>query len=52
MGSLKVGDLVMNPCGDPCKVIEIIEQGEQEVWEIELQDGRKVRCGKIIYGLH
>lgn len=46
MGSLKVGDLVMNPCGDPCKVIEIIEQGEQEVWEIELQDGRKVRCGK------
>nr|UVN01936.1 MAG: hypothetical protein [Bacteriophage sp.]DAL22005.1 MAG TPA_asm: endonuclease [Caudoviricetes sp.]DAL78843.1 MAG TPA: endonuclease [Caudoviricetes sp.] len=36
MGSLKVGDLVMNPCGDPCKVIEIIEQGEQEVWEIEL----------------
>ena len=46
MGSLKVGDLVMNPCGDPCKVIEIIEQGEQEVWEIELQDDRKVRCGK------
>lgn len=46
MGSLKVGDLVMNPSGDPCKVIEIIEQGEQDVWEVELQDGRKVRCGE------
>lgn len=46
MGLLKVGDLVMNPCGDPCKIIEIIEQGEQDVWEIELQDGRKVRCGE------
>lgn len=46
MGSLKVGDLVMNPSGDPCKVIEVIEQGEQDVWEIELQDGRKVRCGE------
>lgn len=46
MGTLKVGDLVMNPCGDPCKVIEVIEQGEQDVWEVELQDGRKVRCGE------
>ena len=46
MGSLKVGDLVMNPSGDPCKVIEIIEQGEQDVWEVELQDGRKVKCGE------
>lgn len=46
MGSLKVGDLVMNPSGDPCKVIEVIEQGEQDVWEVELQDGRKVRCGE------
>lgn len=46
MGSLKVGDLVMNPSGDSCKVIEVIEQGEQDVWEVELQDGRKVRCGE------
>ena len=46
MGSLNVGDEVMNPCGIPCKIIEIIEQGEQEVWEVELQDGRKVKCGE------
>ena len=46
MGSLKVGDFVMNPDGRACKVIEINEQGEQEVYEVELQDGRKVRCGE------
>lgn len=46
MGSLKVGDYVMNPDGLPCKVIEINEQGEQEVYEVELQDGRKVKCGE------
>ena len=46
MGSLKVGDFVINPDGKACKVIEINEQGEQEVYEVELQDGRKVRCGE------
>ena len=46
MGSLKVGDFVINPDGRACKVIEINEQGEQEVYEVELQDGRKVRCGE------
>lgn len=46
MGDLKVGDLVMNPDGHSCKIIEINEQGEQEVFEVELQDGRKVRCGE------
>lgn len=46
MGDLKVGDLVMNPDGYSCKIIEINEQGEQEVFEVELQDGRKIRCGE------
>lgn len=45
MGSLKVGDLVMNPNGQPVPIGDIVEQGVQEVYEVEFQDGRVVRCG-------
>lgn len=45
MGSLKVGDLVMNPNGSPVKIGDIVEQGTTEIYEVEFQDGRKVRCG-------
>lgn len=46
MGELHVGDKVMNPNGSPCTILEIVEQGLQDVYEVELQDGRKIRCGK------
>lgn len=45
MGSLKVGDLVMNPNGSPVRIGDIVEQGTTEIYEVEFQDGRKVRCG-------
>ena len=45
MGSLKVGDLVMNPNGIPARIGDIVEQGTTEIYEVEFQDGRKVRCG-------
>lgn len=45
MGSLKVGDMVMNPNGSPVRIGDIVEQGIQEVYEVEFQDGRVVRCG-------
>ena len=45
MGSLKVGDWVMNPNGSPVQIGDIVEQGVQEIYEVEFQDGRVVRCG-------
>ena len=45
MGDLKVGDYVMNPNGSPIRIEDIVEQGVQEVYEVEFQDGRVVRCG-------
>lgn len=45
MGNIKVGDYVNTPSGK-AKVLEKYEQGECDVYEITLQDGRKVRCGK------
>ena len=45
MGSLQVGDEVMNPDGKPTKVVEIFEQGYKDVYQLELADGRTVKCG-------
>lgn len=45
MGSLKIGDLVMNPNGSPVRIGDIVEQGTTEIYEVEFQDGRRVRCG-------
>ena len=46
MGTLKVGDWVMNPNGSPVQIGDIVEQGVTEVYEVEFQDGRVVRCGE------
>lgn len=45
MGSLQVGDEVWNPDGTPTRVVEIHEQGFKDVYQLELADGRTVRCG-------
>ena len=44
MGKIKVGDEVLTPTGKS-KVLEKYPQGECDVYEIELFDGRKVKCG-------
>jgi len=46
MGSLNIGDWVINPNGSPVQIGDIVEQGETDVYEVELQDGRKVTCGE------
>ena len=46
MGDLEAGDLVMNPGGQPTVILEIVEQGLRDVYEVEFQDGRTVRCGE------
>lgn len=45
MGSLKVGDEIWNPDGNTTKVLEIYEQGFKDIYQLELADGRTVRCG-------
>ena len=46
MGDLEAGDLVMNPGGQPTVILEVVEQGMKDVYEVEFQDGRTVRCGE------
>ena len=46
MGDLKVGDYVFDRFGKPTKVIGVYPQGELDVYEITLKDGRKVLCSE------
>ena len=45
IGSLKVGDYVYSVDGKPTKITAIYPQGEKDVYEITLRDGRNVQCG-------
>jgi hypothetical protein len=44
MGNINIGDDVLTPTGK-AKVLEKYPQGKCDVYEIELYDGRKVKCG-------
>jgi len=44
-GDLQKGDLVATHKGTFSPIVEIFPQGEKDIYEIELIDGRKVRCG-------
>lgn len=44
-GDLKVGDKVSTRKGTYTPILEIFPQGVKDVYELELIDGRKVRCG-------
>lgn len=44
MGHLKVGDQIMNPNGRGQFIIQIHEQGYQDVYEMEFIDGAKTQC--------
>ena len=46
MGDLKIGDLVFDVHGEPTKILDIFEQGEQDVYQITLADNRTVFCTK------
>lgn len=43
MGKLRVGDKIKSPTEGETEVIGIFPQGERDIYEIELDDGRKVR---------
>lgn len=45
MGSLKEGDFVIGSNGLPAQVLQIHPQGVCDVYEIHLEDGRKIKCG-------
>ena len=45
MGELVIGESIQTPSGIPSKILDIYEQGEKDVYEITLRDGRKVKCG-------
>lgn len=44
MGDIRIGDTVLTPTGDSI-VIDKFYQGEKDVYEVSLKDGRKVKCG-------
>lgn len=44
VGDIKVGDMLFDAQGKPTKVLEVFPQGEKEVWELTLSDGRKSKC--------
>ena len=44
-GNLKIGDDVFGPNGNITQVTNIYEQGYSDVYELTLDDGRKVKCG-------
>lgn len=43
MGKLKIGDKIASPTEKETEVVDIFPQGKRDIFEIELDDGRKVR---------
>lgn len=46
MGEIEVGDKVLTPDGSQAEVIEINDWEDDEVYEIEFENGEKVKAGK------
>ena len=44
IGDINIGDRVLSPDGNFIEVINIPWQGEDDLYEIEMDDGRTVRC--------
>lgn len=50
-GELLPGDYVFNRFGEPARVAAVFPQGMQDVYELELIDGRKIKCsGDHLWG--
>ena len=45
-GDLKIGDHVFSRSGTPTKILDIYEQGVQDIYEIKFEDGRIAYCTK------
>ena len=44
MGQVKVGDTIASPSTGSVDVVGVFPQGKRDIYEIELEDGRKVRA--------
>jgi superfamily II DNA or RNA helicase len=44
MGDLNVGESVRTPDGKLAKILSVYEPGSKDIYELELKDGRTVRC--------
>ena len=45
IGSLRVGDRVSNPTGEPSEVTAVFEQGEIDTYRVTFEDGSSTLCG-------
>lgn len=45
MGDIKVGDKVLSPDGTQTEVVKTADWPEDEVYELEMDNGKKMRCG-------
>ena len=45
-GDISEGDYLIDRRGFPTKVLEVYPQGQKDIYEVALHDGRVVRCGK------
>lgn len=50
MGDIQVGDKVLSPDGSQTEVVKTQDWDPMDIYEIELEDGRKMRCG--LHHLH
>lgn len=46
VSKIKKGDYLYNRKGKPTKVLNVFPQGEKDVYELTLGDGRKAKCSK------
>ena len=46
VGDIKIGDYLFDRNGKPTQVLGVYPQGELEVYELTLGDGRKAKCSK------
>lgn len=44
VGDIRVGDFLFDRHGKPTRVTGVFPQGEKEIYEVELKDGRVVEC--------
>lgn len=44
VGDIKVGDYLFGPDGSPTQVLGVYPQGEKEIYELTLKDGRTIEC--------
>lgn len=44
VGDIEVGDYLFGPDGKPTQVLGVYPQGEKEIYELTLKDGRTIEC--------